>query len=369
MIPVKNRTLPKHFFYFFLIIVIYLITIYFFQPHVFSYRFNTSLIKKYFCSQDITYEPPCRRLFLSDGDLHIAAGYLYIKGADPTEYHFQHTPFVKYLYGLTILLTKNPFHLEIFFCILYLLLTYVLAFKLFRSTKIAAVTSLLLIFDPLFIMLSGDASFEMGQACFLLTYLFFVLYKKDNFWLQGLFLGLFASAKFWGAVPFFVIVLNGYNLIKKKVKLKTVFQQLLIGFIVFSLTYLKAFINRNGFFNIFFFQMKLLKYWKEHSMTNIPFSSLTLFLGGFYKSWWGNYSIVRTDQWSWLWPITFFVSFIKSIKIFRKKLINTELLFSSISIIYLFYLGIQAPFPRYFILILPFFYITFVKWMFDLGKK
>jgi len=218
-------------------------------------------------------------------------------------------------------------------------------------------------------MLSGDASFEMGQACFLLTYLFFVLYKKDNFWLQGLFLGLFASAKFWGAVPFFVIVLNGYNLIKKKVKLKTVFQQLLIGFIVFSLTYLKAFINRNGFFNIFFFQMKLLKYWKEHSMTNIPFSSLTLFLGGFYKSWWGNYSIVRTDQWSWLWPITFFVSFIKSIKIFRKKLINIELLFSSISIIYLFYLGIQAPFPRYFILILPFFYITFVKWMFDLGKK
>ena len=98
----------KHWIFLISIIVLYIAKLYFYSPEIFHYRFNKSLIDKYFCSQDISHEVPCKRIFLSDSDLHIAAGYLYIKGYDPTVYHFQHTPFVKYLYGIAILLTGNP---------------------------------------------------------------------------------------------------------------------------------------------------------------------------------------------------------------------------------------------------------------------
>lgn len=348
------------------IVLLYLLTLTFSKPQVFSYRFDPSLIERYFCSQDIPTEPPCTRLFLSDGEIHIAAGYLYITGWDPTKIHFQHPPFVKYLYGLTIILTQNPYYLEILFGILYLCLTYILTLKLFHSSIIAGLTTLLLSFDPLFIFLSADISLELAQACLLLAYLLAVLYKKDNFLLQGIFLGLLASSKFWGAALFMVLALNSFNFIKKRFKPKIFLLQLLVGFVVFSLTYLKAFINQGGLFNIFFFQLKMLNYWRHHSVTNIPFSSLSLFLAGFYKSWWGNQLVVRADTWLFLWPIMFFISFVKVIKFLRKKIINNELLINLIPILYLFYLGIQAPFPRYFILILPFFYMTFVKWVVNL---
>lgn len=348
------------------IVLIYLLTLTFLKPQIFSYKFDPSLIDRYFCSQDIPTEPPCKRLFLSDGDIHIAAGYLYITGADPTKIHFQHPPFIKYLYGLTIILTQNPYYLEILFGILYLCLTYILALKLFRSLIIAGLATLLLSFDPLFIFLSADISLELAQACLLLAYLLAVLYKKNNFLLQGIFLGLSASSKFWGAALFFVLVLNGFSFIKKKFKPKIFLLHLLVGFIVFCLTYLKTFINKGGLFNIFFFQLKMLNYWRHHSVTNVPFSSLSLFLGGFYKSWWGNQLMVRVDTWLFLWPIMFLTSLVNVVKFLKRKVINNEFLINLIPIIYLLYLGIQAPFPRYFILILPFFYITFVKWVVNL---
>lgn len=359
----------KHVFLLLTIVLIYLGLLVSFQPKIFSYRFDRSLIDRYLCSQDITTEPPCKRLFLSDGDIHIAAGYLYINGADPTDYNFQHTPFVKYLYGLSILLTKNPFYLEILLGLIYLCLSYLLAINLFKSVIVAGLTSLLLLFDPLFLMLSGDASLEMGQACFLLAYAYVVLYKKENFLWQGIFLGLFASSKFWGAVPFFVLMFNGFNIIKKSVSLRTFLLQLFVGFIVFSLTYLKSFINRAGLFNIFFFQLKLLKYWTTHSVANVPFSSISLFLSGFYKSWWGNRSIIRANVWSFLWPIIFLSPFPKILKFIKNRKLDVAFLISLIPITYLLYLGLQAPFPRYFILILPFFYMTFAKLTVDLYIK
>lgn len=360
-----KKSLMRHIVILSLIAIIYLVRLFLISPQIFSYRFSESLIKKYFCSQDIPKEPPCKRLFLSDGDIHIASGYLYIKGADPTEYNFQHTPFIKYLYGFTILLTKNPFYLEILLGIVYLFLIYVLAFRIFGSFIVSALTVLAIIFDPLFIMLSKDASLELGQAVFLLAYMLTILYKKENYLIQGIFLGLFASSKFWGAVPFFVLMLNGFNLFKKRLKIKTFLLHLLVGFFVFSLTYLKTFINKHGLFNIIFFQLKLLKYWVNHSITNFPFASIGLFLTGLYKSWWDNNLIVKSDGWSFLWPIIFFITGYRSITFIKKKLFNNQFLIFLIPFAYLFYLGAQAPFLRYFILILPFFYMTFFEWIVD----
>jgi predicted membrane-bound dolichyl-phosphate-mannose-protein mannosyltransferase len=308
-------------------------------------------------------------LFLSDGEIHIAAGYLYIKGADPIKYNFQHTPFLKYLYGVTTLSTKNPYYLNIFFGILFLSLTYFLSLKFFKSKIVAFLTALFLAVDPLMMTLSADAVLELGQACLMLLYLYWVLFKKDDYIFQGIFLGLFAAAKFWGAVSFFIAFSFAYKLIKKEFHLKNFILHLFIGFFVFSLTYLKTFINHHGMFNIFFFQLKLVKYWMQHSVTNLPFASLILFLTGFYKSWWGDHSIVRSPVWAILWLVSFIFSLINFFILLKRKKINLQLFVSLLPIAYLFYLGVQAPFPRYFILVLPFFYMTLAYYLFVFLSK
>jgi hypothetical protein len=101
----------------------------------------------------------------------------------------------------------------------------------------------------------------------------------------------------------------------------------------------------------------------QHSVTNLPFASLILFLTGFYKSWWGDHGIVRSPVWSILWPVSFIVSLINFFILLKRKKINLQLFVSLLPIVYLFYLGVQAPFPRYFILILPFFYMTLANYL------
>ena len=351
----------KHWLFLILILVTYLLKLFFVNPEIFNYRFNDNLIKKYFCSQDITKEVPCPRVFLSDGDLHIAAGYLYVKGYDPSQYHFQHAPFLKYLYGLTILLFHNPYYLEISLVMMYLIVSFVFTLKIFKSYAVAILTTLFLSLGPLLRILAGDLSFDVGQAVLMLMYGMAVILRPKNFILQGILLALFAGAKFWGAMPFFMIAFNGFNLINKKFNLKEFILQLVIAFIVFSSFYTVTFINEKGDFNIIFFQLKIFKYWITHSLSKTPFASLILFLTGYYKSWWEMKDIVKGEVWNLLWPLSFIVASYKLFKDVVKKQINKKTLFAFIPIAYLFYLGAQAAFVRYFILILPFFYSTMIN--------
>ncbi|MDH7476099.1 MAG: hypothetical protein QHH09_01345 [Microgenomates group bacterium] len=343
-----------------MILIIYLMILFLFKRQIFTYKFNKKLIDRYFCSQDIPYEPNCRRVWLSDEELHIAAGYLYAKGSDPAVIDFQHPPLIAYLYGFSILFFNNPYYLEIFFGLLFLSLIYLLGLKIFKSKLVSTIGCLLLLIDPLFIDLSSQASYELGQAVFLLMYLILMVFYKKNFVLPGIALGLLCASKFWGAAVFFVGITALYKIINKEFNLKIFFYHLLIAFFTFSLTYLKSFLNQKFLFNIVFFQLKILKYWIQHSITNIPFASLVLFTTGFFKSWWGNYEILRSHVWSIIWPISLISSFYVGIKnLIKNKTLTKIVFFSIIPLLYLIYLGVQAPFPRYFILILPFCYLSF----------
>lgn len=349
--------------------LLYLISLFLMNKHVFTYRFNPEIVKRYLCSQDIPYEPACPRVFLPDGDIHIASSYLYIKGADPTTYNFQHTPFLKYMYGLSIVIFNNPLILEIILGATLITCTYWLGFLLFSSSFVSILASLFLIIDPLFQFLAGQASYELGQATFTLLYVILMIFLKDLFVLQGITLGLFAGTKYYGAAVFFTGIIFIYKVIHKKLKLKHYFLHLIIAFLTFTLLYTKSFINQGFRFNIFFFQLKLAKYWVEHSITNIPLASLVLFISGYYKSWWEPFSIIRANVWSVLWPISLILSTCQGIKLVLKKKITPLLLTSVIPILYLIYLGVQAPFPRYFILILPFSYLILSKTIIDTLKK
>jgi len=340
-----------------------------FNRQMFTYKFDKKLISLYFCSQDIPYEPNCPRVWLSDEQLHIAVGYLYATGSDPAVIDFQHMPAVAYLYGFSVLAFDNPYYVEILFGLALIVLVYRLGKDTLQSSFAAGLTCLLLIADPLFLNLSQETSYELGQTVFLLLYFIFMFRPKDNYVLQGVFLGLMATAKFWGACVFFVGTIALYKLIKRQLDLKSYLLHLLVAFFVFCLIYVQSFINNHFHFNIVFLQLKVLKYWWQHSITNLPLASVMLFTTGFFKSWWGNHGWLRTQPWSFFWPITLITSIIASIKTLRKKGLTKEVFIFLIPVLYLVYLGVQAPFSRYFILILPFSYLSLSYLLFDCLTK
>lgn len=345
----------------FLLILFYLSILFVFKKTAFINKFDKKIVSRYFLSQDIPHEVPGIRQFLSDGDIHISAGYLYINGESPINYNFQHPPLIKYLFGLSILLFNNPLIIQIILGGIMILLTYNLGLNIFKNSTVSVLACLFLIIDPLFVDLATSPLLDLGQGVFLLLYIISVLFYDDNYLLSGLFLGLLFASKFWAGSLFFVGLVTVYLIYIKRFRLKKYFLQLLIGFIVFSLVYAKAFIDLNGKFNIIFFEAKTLKYWLNHSVASVFGSSLLLFISGFYKSWWGKKEIVHSDIWTLFWPVGFIISFAQSFNLLIRRKFNQRFLIGVISIIYLIYLGFQAPFPRYFILILPFVYLVLAE--------
>jgi len=341
----------------------FLLLLYFLFPvrkniGIFSYKFDRSLVEKYFLSQDIPHDI-VGRTFLSDSEIYMTTGYLYAKGELPTKYNFQAPPTIKYLMGFSILFFDNPFILQVVLGIFYVSVTYILGLYVFKTRWVGAVASLFLVFDPLFASLLSQSLLDLGQSVFALFYLFSFLFLPGSFLLQGVFLGLFASSKFWSPAVFFVIylTLSKRFILKKRIDIKNLSLSFLVAFFVFCLSYAKNFINDRGLFNIFFLEAKTLKYMVVHNSAPSLGGMLVMFLTGKYITWWEGRKILTSDIFNLLWPLVFLVSLFKII-LFKNKN-DVKYVIYLLPVLYLFYSVTQVPFARYFIIILPYFYLTF----------
>lgn len=344
-----------------IIAILYIFLLLVFKRNIFSFQFDKRLLDRYFVSQDIPHEVK-GRLFLSDGEIYMATGYLYATGSDPTQFNFEHPPLIKYLFGLSIKLFDNPYYVQIVFGILFIFFTYFLGLKIFKRRLIPSLACLLILIDPLFLDVSSQPLLDLGQSVFMLAYTFTIFYLPSNFILQGITLALFAGTKFWVTPLFFVFLYAAYNYYKKKFNLKIFFLHLFVAFVVYSFLYLKTFIDREGNFNIVFFMLKVLKYRLVHNTSSFFGSSILLFTTGFFKSWWGNRDFMIGNIWFFLWPVSLVVGTIQGFISVLKKKITIQNLIALTPLLYLIFLGVQAPFPRYFLTILPFLYLTLAYW-------
>lgn len=148
-----------------------------------------------------------------------------------------------------------------------------------------------------------------------------------------------------------------YKIIKKEINWKFFFLHLLVAFIIYSSLYLRTFILKLGHFNIIYFVLKVFKYRLQHNTASLFGSSLLMYLTGYFKTWWGAGDFVRTNIWSVLWPVSLVISIFSVFKSRFLRRMRIENLITAIPFLYLIYLGVQAPFPRYFLIILPFAYL------------
>jgi predicted membrane-bound dolichyl-phosphate-mannose-protein mannosyltransferase len=326
-----------------LIAALFFIFLFWKHPDVFSYKFNQRIVRDYLRSQDI--EDPKGlikdRIIMSDGDTYAATGYLYAKGEDPTIHNFQHPPLVKYLFGFSILLTGNPFYVQVFFGLVLLWLTYFLGTKLGLG-NLGYLGVLGLLIDPLFGSQMTETLLDPGQAVFALSYIILILFYPESYILSGVVLGLFVASKFWSTAVIFVglVYLFKILLLKQKPNYKKVAVSFLIAFGVFALTYLVAFIKQGGRFDIFFFLAKELKYILSHDSAGAFGGTILLFFKGYI-----------------LWPVSLLTSVYL---LFKTKVKDIRFFFLVLPAVYLLSVGSALPFTRYFLMILPFLYINLV---------
>lgn len=338
-----------------LMMIVYLSVLLFIKPQIFSYKFSNKIVNDFLHSQNI-FGDVKNRIFVSDETIYMASGYLYAKGANPIQYNFEHPPFLKYIFGISIIIFNNPYVAQIAFGILFLWLTYYLGKRILNNSLIAQFITCFLIFDPLFLNLSSEILLDLGHAFFSLSYLTISIYFPSQYIISGVLLGLSASSKFWAASIFYIgIVMLNLLLNRKKAHIKFFIFSILIALLIYMLTYLKAFLDSHMQFNFLFFQLKMLKYWLQHNVSSYFGASIVLFITGYVKSWWGNSQIIRSNIWSIFWSISLILAILN---FFQIKNIQKKLLLTFIPIGYLIYLGVQAPFARYFIPVIPFFYLN-----------
>lgn len=153
---------------------------------------------------------------------------------------------------------------------------------------------------------------------------------------------------------------------KEKIIFKNVVLTVVIAVITFSSVYLKVFIETQGRFNILFWQLKSLKLLINHNTSTFIGGNIVLFLTGYFREWWKQSELLRTQIWSPLWPVAFVGSMLN---LFIERKDSHSYVIYLLPMLYLLYISTGAPFSRYFIVVLPFFYLGLSKILADIVKK
>lgn len=333
----KSKDRNHNLVFVFLVLLFYSFFIFTNRGKLFQ-SYNPQIVDRYLKSQDIldTEDKIKDRIFVSDEEIYIASGYLYANGVKPTDYNFQHPPFIKYLFGLSSKYFNLPLLPNIIFGAILLFEIYLLGDLIFKNKLIGLFASLLLLVDPVFKEVTIYALLDLGQMVFILGFIISSFYLKKHWIGQGVLLGLAMASKFYTPVIIFLGIIYLFKIFTKQFVLKNELLVLVIASLVFSFTYLINFP-----FNIFFYQAKMIKFMLDHNQAIVWGGVIPMFFRGYF-----------------MWPILFFVNLFI---LFSAKFGSLRFLFTILPIAYGIVLVFQLPFTRYFILILPFLYLSLSK--------
>jgi hypothetical protein len=337
------------------------------RSDILTTRFDSTLLDRYAHSQDITHEVS-DRIFLSDSDIYLATGYLYASGSDPAKNNFEHPPVMKYLFGWSARLTGNPLLVQVIMGYCLLMLVYCWGLRMTKQPWVGALAALLLLIDPLYRATLGEALLDLGQTVFLLSYLYVLFYRPQAWFWQGILLALFAGTKFWITPWFFGGLLTPYYLARRELR-PFLLLHLAWSLGIYTLFYAQSFRLTEGHFNLLWHMAKTVKYHLVHNTTAYPGASLLMYLSSYWQSWWGSHDLLRSPIWSPLWPLGLLVTIHTFWQKLRRYDLTPGLFIAIVPLAYLLFLGVEAPFPRYFLIILPFVYLTLAIVILDLVNR
>jgi len=305
--------------------------------------------------------------FFSDSELYAIVGYKYLRGDVPTNLHPEVPPLGKILIGSSIFIFHNPNFVSLLFGLTSLLLIYILARFIKVPQDWAYFCLIIICLDGQFWDLSTSAMLDIFLLGFLLL-TFLTFYRGLNnvrwFILSSLFLGFIASTKLY-----FTSIVLLWTLIITVLLTGSMnkFINYLISLIVFPIGFMAPYINSflSGINIITFlkFQRWLTSWWAGNS--KVPFGEIfpLIFLNQWH-SWWGKKEVLSVPLWNPLWPISLVLAlFTPMVYISKRNILIPALFIWFVS--YLGFLSITSPFPRYLILLFPFWVLLAVKSIYE----
>lgn len=324
------------------IIGILLITTFFKNWRVFTDKYDIAYWQKEFSFSQVAKSRP--EHFFSDYEVYSIVGYKYWLGQNPMKMHPEVPPLGKYLVGLGIVLFGNNSIMSFILGILCLVFIFFLAHDVTGSSQVGLLSVFLLLIDPLFMEHFTTANIDIPQLLFLLVSLW--AFNRKNYILASINMGLMMGTKFYmnGLVLMGVYFL--YLLIMQEFK-PFILYVLSLPFLVMSylMTYSYSFYLGTGLLEFIRFQRWLGDWWAGNA--RVPWGGILeiIFLGKWH-TWWDGSKYIPVPNWSILWPITIGGGLLGINK-------RTLLLWLWV-IVYVGFLTLTSPFPRYLVAILPF---------------
>lgn len=307
-----------------------------------------------------------KNVVLSDDQLYVYAGYVYLLGEDPTHINFEHPPMGKYIFGISYLIFGNPYTLNIIIFGGILMAAYFLFLRLKMPTWWILASLIFLSFASSLNTQITTALLDMQLLLASLLFFNFLFLKKENFWkyiLLGLSLGIVSSLKYFFPLLFIYLLILLIYVVKKKTYAKSLITLAVIGLIYIS-NYIFFFKNDKNLIDWLKFEIYRFRWWTG-GRTGPKFLIFQTLLFGQYTAWWddptkiGVKQIIKSEDWNFLWPVAFVSQAVCKIWLIVKNKLNFELWLCLIySVILLLAYGFgSASADRYLIQLIPFWLI------------
>lgn len=291
---------------------------------------------------------------IGDDGLYAYAGWKYIHGADPTSINPEMPPLGKYLIGLTIILFNNQAVFAIIAGTTTLTLLFLLSLSIIKSKLHALLTVVFFSFEPLFFTQLSAPYLDLLYLSFCLAFLFFLVNKKII--LAAIALGLFISTK--NSISSFILgetTALTYLFFTDKDKAKKGLICLVIPIVILCLTYTRYFLSGHSLRDFLGVQKWIYLFYSSGAKANFA-SFIPMLFVGIWQTWWGITQ--RISEWNILWPILTVITFVWNIYLIFKRQFDKILIISIWVVTYLIFLLFIPVWPRYFLLLLPFLYLT-----------
>lgn len=322
-----------------------------------------SLEQKYLDSQYINKHP---KAWLRDEVVFSYAGGKLIKGTNPVLIIPDAPPLGKYMIGVSVLIFNNENIIIAIFGITSLILLYLLSRQIIKDKFLAIIPVFLYSSEPMFKnQFIYTPLMDLFQLVFIILFFLFinkgVVAKKKIiifFMLANVFLGCFISTKFFVSGATVVASTLLWTIIHRDLKRAILYLVTLpISIAILLLSYARVLSFGYSFRELLGIQKWVFLYHKSNLI--LPFSVWPLLFINRWYVWFGDKPYISDGQWSITWPIITTLSFIVTgLYIFKKIKINKEIEIPMIwSVCYLVFFSFGQIFSRYFIILLPIFYI------------
>ncbi|HVZ58652.1 MAG TPA: glycosyltransferase family 39 protein [Patescibacteria group bacterium] len=304
--------------------------------------------------------------WISDEVVNAYAGGAYIMGVSPIFIGADTPPLGRYFIGISTLIFNNENEINLFFAIGSLVMMYILARRI-CSTVFAALAPVAffsseiifrnqLLYTPLL-----DIMQLLVLLCFFYVFMLGFETKKRKYFyfaLASFFLGMFISIKFFATgvtlVAATVILLVIYKKFSQFVDY-LITLPIAVGVLLGS--YLDTLFSGTKLSHFLGIQKWVFLYHKSQLI--LPFSIWALLLLNKWYVWWGATPVIHDTQWQVTWPIITVGTVLTGILILSKKIprspwVELLLLWSGC---YLLFFSFGQIASRYFVILLPVFYI------------